>query len=302
MDESRHRGKAHSAESFIPSRDLWWNADFLALFRKRWGLRGIRSVLDVGCGVGHWGRTLAPILDRGTRIVGIDPEPLWVRRAARAPAASRCRFEYRIGRAEATGFPDTSFDMVTCQTVLIHVADPEGALREMLRVLKPGGLLALAEPDNFCSSVGWDSLRDETSIDDFMEDTRILRMVEMGKEILGEGNNSLGARLPALCASLGLRDLRTYLSDRAISIYPPYARPEQRIMVKELLHKSSRRELSLVKKERLRYFLAAGGKRAEFQAWWRRDLAQTKRLQTLIRSGRYTKPGGDLMFLVSGRK
>src|SRR4051812_44702072 len=37
-------------------RDTWWNADFLDLMARRWGLSSALRVLDVGCGVGHWGR------------------------------------------------------------------------------------------------------------------------------------------------------------------------------------------------------------------------------------------------------
>ena len=47
---------SHSAEYFGDTRDYWWNADFLELMGKRLSLDRARDVLDVGCGVGHWGR------------------------------------------------------------------------------------------------------------------------------------------------------------------------------------------------------------------------------------------------------
>jgi 2-polyprenyl-3-methyl-5-hydroxy-6-metoxy-1,4-benzoquinol methylase len=51
--------KPHSADYFGATRDFWWNHDFLELMSARWRLAAVRSVLDVGCGVGHWGRCLA---------------------------------------------------------------------------------------------------------------------------------------------------------------------------------------------------------------------------------------------------
>ncbi|MGA1192723.1 MAG: hypothetical protein ACO3XO_10635, partial [Bdellovibrionota bacterium] len=45
----------HSAEYFGRQRSFWWNSDFLSLMATRWNLRNANKILDVGCGVGHWG-------------------------------------------------------------------------------------------------------------------------------------------------------------------------------------------------------------------------------------------------------
>ena len=103
-------------------------------------LDDVRSVLDVGCGVGHWGTLLVSVLSPEATITGVDREDEWVdaatRRAAAMDLAERC--SYRRAAAKSLPFDDASFDLVTCQTVLIHVRDPRAAIREMLRVTKPG--------------------------------------------------------------------------------------------------------------------------------------------------------------------
>src|SRR3954451_2776793 len=113
----------HSAVWFGDQRDFWWNRDFLELVARRLGLDRVRSVLDVGAGVGHWGRTLAAVLPDDARVTGVDPEPQWVEEATRRADAAGvgARFTYGAGAVEALPFEDASFDLVTCQTVLIHV-------------------------------------------------------------------------------------------------------------------------------------------------------------------------------------
>ena len=64
----------HSAEYFGESRDYWWRADFVAFLLERWRLRGSRQVLDVGCGVGHWGRVLMRHLPEDATLSGVDRE------------------------------------------------------------------------------------------------------------------------------------------------------------------------------------------------------------------------------------
>ena len=109
---------AHSAEHFGDTRDHWWNLDFLRLMAKRWKLDAVRDVLDVGCGVGHWGMLLASVMPENVRVTGIDREPSWVEQAsARALARGLDgRFSYRQGDAQRLPFPDDSFDLTTCQT------------------------------------------------------------------------------------------------------------------------------------------------------------------------------------------
>jgi ubiquinone/menaquinone biosynthesis C-methylase UbiE len=99
---------------------------------RRWLVRGTRGrVLDLGCGTG---RNLA-LLDGDSRAVGLDPCPQTLRKARRrAPQALLVR-----GRAEALPFRDGAFDTVLSGLVFCSVSDPPAGLREVRRVLAPGG-------------------------------------------------------------------------------------------------------------------------------------------------------------------
>lgn len=101
------------------------------------------ELLEVACGTGAVLLNLAPHVRRA---VGLDltPEMLAVARA-KAPA----NVELMEGLADALPFADGSFDRVVNRLAIHHFGDPALCLREMARVLKPGGLLALA--DLYCS-------------------------------------------------------------------------------------------------------------------------------------------------------
>jgi len=77
-----------------------------------------------------------------------------------------CRCEYGMGAAERLPFADATFDLVTCQTVLMHIADVAVALTEMVRVLAPGGLLLAAEPNNLAGTLVLDSITSTDPIAD----------------------------------------------------------------------------------------------------------------------------------------
>ena len=217
---------AHSAEYFGDTRDHWWNLDFLRLMARRWKLDAVRDVLDVGCGVGHWGVLLAAVLPEDARVTGVDREPAWVDEA-RARALARGlgdRFSYQQGVAERLPFPDDAFDLTTCQTVLIHAADPAAAIAEMLRVTRPGGLVAVAEPNNLTAALLLDSISNRAGVDDIVELVRFQLTCERGKVALGEGDNSLGDRVPGLFVAQGLVDVQVFANDRVTADLPALRR------------------------------------------------------------------------------
>jgi demethylmenaquinone methyltransferase/2-methoxy-6-polyprenyl-1,4-benzoquinol methylase len=103
-------------------------------------------VLDVACGTGD---VALAILDRhpGIAVVGVDPSPRMLERAAAKVdrRGSGDRFSAAVGVAEALPFDDHEFAGVTIAFGLRNVSDRAASLAEMLRVLEPGGRLAILE-------------------------------------------------------------------------------------------------------------------------------------------------------------
>lgn len=94
--------------------------------------------LDIGCGPGA---ALEHAVATGADVAGIDPSPSMVTRAAaRVPAA-----DVRVGSAEDIPFEDGRFSVVVNVSSFHHWADREAGLREVLRVLAPGGKLHITE-------------------------------------------------------------------------------------------------------------------------------------------------------------
>jgi SAM-dependent methyltransferase len=295
---------AHSAEYFGDTRDHWWNLDFLQLMAKRWKLDAVRDVLDVGCGVGHWGMLLACVMPEHVRVTGIDREPSWVEQAsARALARGlEGRFSYRQGEAQRLPFPDDSFDLTTCQTLLIHLSDPSAAIAEMLRVTKPGGLVAVAEPNNLTESLLLDSVSNLASIEDIVELVRFQLTCERGKVALGEGDNSLGDRVPGLFVAQGLEEVQVHVNDKATAVFPPYATSAQRAFTEDSRDRVERRFWNWSEADTRRLFLAGGGSEDAFGSHYARGLTARENIVRGVDDATYHGIIGGEFYLVAGRK
>lgn len=109
-------------------------------------LRAGMSLLDVGCGPGSITVGLAARVAPGAA-VGVDLNPADLDKAASAAHAAGAA-NLRLSRSDLYQLPfaEASFDVAFAHSVLEHLADPLGALRELRRVLRPGGIAAIADP------------------------------------------------------------------------------------------------------------------------------------------------------------
>lgn len=117
-------------------------------------LRPGHRVLEVGCGTGVLTRLSAAIVSPSGAAIGIDPAPemITVARSNAAPGS-----DFQLGVIEALAFPDASFDVVLASAMLHHLppATKARGLGEVLRVLKPGGVLVIADLDRPTNPLWW---------------------------------------------------------------------------------------------------------------------------------------------------
>ncbi|MCZ2858596.1 methyltransferase domain-containing protein [Blastococcus sp. VKM Ac-2987] len=173
-------------------------------------LRPGLDLLDVGCGPGTITADLAARVAPG-RVLGLDvsPDPLDEARASAARAGVAATFA--VGDCYALDLPDASFDVVHAHQVLQHLTDPVAALREMARVCRPGGLIAVRDVDYAATT--W-----------FPADAGLDRWLALyGRVARRNGAEpDAGRRLLAWAHAAGLRDTRASAGTYC------YATPDER--------------------------------------------------------------------------
>ena len=106
---------------------------------------GNARCLDLGCGQGNTTRLLAETVE-AAECLGVDYDAALVEYASSAEG-NPAGVSFQQGDVTRLAFTDASFDVVFCRYLLIHLADPMSGVREMLRVVRPGGYVVVYEPD-----------------------------------------------------------------------------------------------------------------------------------------------------------
>lgn len=108
-----------------------------------------QKMLDVGCGSGHVAKYVADTFP-GVQVEGCDVSPVRVEQAREIrKKQGREDIRYFVSPVEMIDAPDNTYDRITCRYLFEFLADPMVAMRELRRVLKPGGQLLIIQVDGF---------------------------------------------------------------------------------------------------------------------------------------------------------
>lgn len=106
-------------------------------------------ILEVGCGSGVLCRRIAPSLQPQGQVVGLDISPQFLFQARKYALLQGLdgQIEFECGAGESLSFPNATFDGAFAARLLLHAADPDAVVREMTRVVRPGGRVVLMDWD-----------------------------------------------------------------------------------------------------------------------------------------------------------
>ena len=155
------------------------------------------SLLDVGCGPGTITSEFAERLAPG-RVIGMDASAEVIAKASEFVAPN---LAFEVGDAYALPYPDDSFDIVHAHQVLQHVGRPVDVLRELRRVVKPGGIIAARDVD-YAGTIWFPQL---PGLDEWMH---VYQAVHRGNG----GEPDAGRRLKAWALEAGFAEVETTAS------------------------------------------------------------------------------------------
>jgi SAM-dependent methyltransferase len=192
MTEEYTPGYTKTASNFMAQRSAVSHAKFLLPH-----LDTASRLLDCGCGPGSISCDFAKIVVSGN-VQGIDREQSQIDLArAHAAAQGLTNATFLVGSIYDLPFPDSSFDIVFAHAIFEHISDPEQALAEMLRVLEPGGLVAIRSPDWGGFIVGPEIPGLQAAINSYAN-----------LQIANGGDTHIGRKLPRLLRTAGFNTVR----------------------------------------------------------------------------------------------
>ena len=186
---------------------------------------------DFGCGWGFVGHLLLPSLPRG-RVEGFDIDRAALelgRRRAREAGTRQLRF-IPGDVCALDEVADDRYDAAICQTVLLHLRDPVAVVREMLRVVRPGGRVVLVEPDH---RLGWLGPDDLTTAQEQADLDAVEELVREGIAKLGGGDHRIGRGLPAVLEEAGVDTLCWCLCSTTHHCEPPNVGPYAEFLLQQ---------------------------------------------------------------------
>jgi len=181
---------------------------------------------------------------------------------------------------------------------------PELALAEMVRATKPGGLVVCKEPDNLATllTLRYPSIP-EFGIEEHLLFSKVAIICNRGRIKLGQGDNSLGPKIPRMMKQLNLNEIGVRINDRAYYLEPPYQGPLQQYHLEWAKNKwvDEKRYQTLTDREK-REFLAGGSDAEDFKRYQQIKDRIKSTIRQQVKEGKYFECGSGDLYIIKGIK
>jgi SAM-dependent methyltransferase len=180
--------------------------------RSQLSLRSGQRLLDVGCGLGDAALSLAEDLGAGGEVVGVDASAAMIAGARRRADGAKCRVRFAVGDALALDESTSRFDAVRSERCLQWLTDPEAAVAEMARVVRPGGLVSLLDTD-------WSTFEVDVG------DVEVSQRVRDAMRTERRRSSNIGRRLADVVRAVGLRPVARTMATQTWDAWNPDESP-----------------------------------------------------------------------------
>lgn len=298
--------KKYWKKFLIEQRKYQWFEDTVRKLADWMHLKHGMIVVDVGCGLGQLGLLYWPHFGRRGRYLGIDIAHKLLKDAKKAAEnwTKKGKAFFMTADAYKLPFPDDFADCVMCQTFLYHQRAPQIALKEMVRVARPGGCIVCKDLDYLSTFLAKDfTSLPELTLRGQLLSAKVLLISHKGRIKLGRGDNSIGRKIPMMMKEAGLVNIDIRNNDLVYFLQPPYESPRQRYYLRMLKKRLRRKEDTETWWERAEEeFLAGGGEKRDFVRYKKLTSKHKSLYRRQIRTDEYYRCTPGHFLVTVGRK
>ena len=253
------------------TRSLYLNIDYLQfLVEKVWKITTKVDVVDFGCGYGYLGLALMPLLPEGSTYTGVDISEELINKGREI--FKTVPFDYRFILSSANSVPekDNTFDIAICNSVLMHIPDPDSVLTEMKRITKNDGMIISCESN-------WNAVNALMYIDGIKKskitDLGFLQALFERVHEKTKTDGNIGMKMPVIMARNNIKNIQARISDAVRIVLADENNEEQDSIYASLQSDGFGTELNAEQKAgKINWFMELGFSREEATEYLEKEI------------------------------
>ena len=193
------------------TRSLYLNIDYLQfLVEKVWKITKKVDVVDFGCGYGYLGLALMPLLPEGSTYTGVDISEELINKGREIFKTVPFNHNFIVSSAKGVPEKDDTFDIAICNSVLMHIPEPDAVLTEMKRITKNDGMIISCESN-------WNAVNALMYIDGIKKskitDLGFLQILFERVHEKTKTDGNIGMKMPVIMARNNIKNIQARISD-----------------------------------------------------------------------------------------